>query len=170
MTDDQGVDHLKTRRASLLKQRILSRISTNSFHCKDSQCSVLYYTFFQKHGFCMFTPIVYSDCEGAGKGKGCCSIEDHLKLSKKEITSAVAELTTAKESLAKLEERVKMEERCRLTAGFPKKDGKMDYSEDFFARQAFLTVSGQLQVETYACALSSVYTFGPTFRAENSHT
>ncbi|GLU09997.1 hypothetical protein SLE2022_268280 [Rubroshorea leprosula] len=50
------------------------------------------------------------------------------------------------------------------------KNGKIDYSQDFFARQAFLTVSGQLQVETYACAVSNVYTFGPTFRAEHSHT
>jgi len=41
---------------------------------------------------------------------------------------------------------------------------------DFFGRPAFLTVSGQLAVETYSCALSDVYTFGPTFRAENSHT
>lgn len=49
-------------------------------------------------------------------------------------------------------------------------DGRIDYSGDFFARQAYLTVSGQLQVETYACALSNVYTFGPTFRSENSHT
>ncbi|KAI3942347.1 hypothetical protein MKW92_041484 [Papaver armeniacum] len=52
----------------------------------------------------------------------------------------------------------------------PQKDGKIDYSSDLFARQAFLTVSGQLQVETFACALSNVYTFGPTFRAEHSHT
>jgi asparaginyl-tRNA synthetase len=51
-----------------------------------------------------------------------------------------------------------------------KDDGKIAFENDFFKRQAFLTVSGQLQVETYACALSSVYTFGPTFRAENSHT
>ncbi|AIJ09614.1 MULTISPECIES: asparagine--tRNA ligase [Edwardsiella] len=48
--------------------------------------------------------------------------------------------------------------------------GKVDYSEDFFGREAFLTVSGQLNGETYACALSKVYTFGPTFRAENSNT
>jgi len=55
--------------------------------------------------------------------------------------------------------------------GIPKgKDGKIDYSQDFFGKPAFLTVSGQLSVENYACALSSVYTFGPTFRAENSHT
>lgn len=51
-----------------------------------------------------------------------------------------------------------------------KDDGSADYSQDFFGKEAFLTVSGQLNVETYACALSKVYTFGPTFRAENSNT
>jgi asparaginyl-tRNA synthetase len=45
-----------------------------------------------------------------------------------------------------------------------------DYSKDFFGCESFLTVSGQLEVETYAAALSRVYTFGPTFRAENSNT
>ncbi len=49
-------------------------------------------------------------------------------------------------------------------------DGKIDFSQDFFGREAFLTVSGQLNVETYCMALSNVYTFGPTFRAENSNT
>jgi len=49
-------------------------------------------------------------------------------------------------------------------------EGKVDYSEDFFGKESFLTVSGQLNAETYACALSKVYTFGPTFRAENSNT
>ena len=48
--------------------------------------------------------------------------------------------------------------------------GGVDYSQDFFGKEAFLTVSGQLNAETYACALSKVYTFGPTFRAENSNT
>ncbi|NMP27084.1 asparagine--tRNA ligase [Rahnella sp. SAP-1] len=48
--------------------------------------------------------------------------------------------------------------------------GEVDFSEDFFGKEAFLTVSGQLNGETYACALSKVYTFGPTFRAENSNT
>ena len=47
--------------------------------------------------------------------------------------------------------------------------GTVDFSEDF-GKEAFLTVSGQLNGETYACALSKVYTFGPTFRAENSNT
>lgn len=48
--------------------------------------------------------------------------------------------------------------------------GALDYSEDFFSNAAFLTVSGQLNAEMYACALGRVYTFGPTFRAENSNT
>ncbi|MBI3236795.1 MAG: asparagine--tRNA ligase, partial [Chlamydiales bacterium] len=49
-------------------------------------------------------------------------------------------------------------------------DGKVDFSKDFFSKPAYLTVSGQLNAETFACALSDVYTFGPTFRAENSNT
>lgn len=49
-------------------------------------------------------------------------------------------------------------------------DGAVDFSQDFFGAEAGLTVSGQLNVETYCCALSKVYTFGPTFRAENSNT
>jgi asparaginyl-tRNA synthetase len=49
-------------------------------------------------------------------------------------------------------------------------DGTVDVSRDFFGRETFLTVSGQLELETYCCALSRVYTFGPTFRAENSNT
>ena len=87
-----------------------------------------------------------------------------IKAKKEEINASVAELTKAKENLCRLEERFK------LKPGIPQKDGKTDYTQDFFGRQAFLTVSGQLQVETYACALGNVYTFGPTFRAEHSHT
>jgi asparaginyl-tRNA synthetase len=49
-------------------------------------------------------------------------------------------------------------------------DGRVDASRDFFGREAFLTVSGQLEAEIAACALTNVYTFGPTFRAENSNT
>jgi len=49
-------------------------------------------------------------------------------------------------------------------------DGSVDFSQDFFAKQAYLTVSGQLAGETLATALSNIYTFGPTFRAENSNT
>ncbi len=56
-------------------------------------------------------------------------------------------------------------------ANIPKTDtGAVDYAEDFFGKPSFLTVSGQLAVENFACALGKVYTFGPTFRAENSNT
>ena len=52
----------------------------------------------------------------------------------------------------------------------PKQGGEVDFEEDFFDRPSYLTVSGQLEAEIYACALGRVYTFGPTFRAENSNT
>src|SRR5438270_853608 len=52
----------------------------------------------------------------------------------------------------------------------PRKNSEVDYAQDFFARQTYLTVSGQLEAEAFACALTKVYTFGPTFRAENSNT
>lgn len=56
-------------------------------------------------------------------------------------------------------------------ANLPRTDkGAIDFSRDFFGKEAFLTVSGQLNVEAYCLALSKVYTFGPTFRAENSNT
>ena len=52
----------------------------------------------------------------------------------------------------------------------PKVDGRMDYEQDFFGKEANLTVSGQLSAEMFCLALGDVYTFGPTFRAENSNT
>lgn len=51
-----------------------------------------------------------------------------------------------------------------------KEDGRVDFSQDFFGRRAFLTVSGQLEAEFLSLSLGNVYTFGPTFRAENSNT
>ena len=66
-------------------------------------------------------------------------------------------------------------EMFRVTSMDPKnpatdENGEIDYSQDFFGKETNLTVSGQLEAETYAMALSKVYTFGPTFRAENSNT
>ncbi len=55
-------------------------------------------------------------------------------------------------------------------ANLPQAAHGIDFSQDFFGKEAFLTVSGQLNVESYCLALSKVYTFGPTFRAENSNT
>jgi asparaginyl-tRNA synthetase len=73
------------------------------------------------------------------------------RASSQDVSAAVSELKTAKENVSRLEERSK------LKPGIPRKDdGTIAFENDFFKRQAFLTVSGQLQVETYACALSSV--------------
>src|SRR5262249_60204421 len=55
-------------------------------------------------------------------------------------------------------------------AQVPRQDAAVDFAQDFFHKPAFLTVSGQLQAEIFACSLGKVYTFGPTFRAENSNT
>jgi asparaginyl-tRNA synthetase len=55
-------------------------------------------------------------------------------------------------------------------AKVPKREAAVDYAKDFFERAAYLTVSGQLNGESYACGLGKIYTFGPTFRAENSNT
>ncbi|MFZ5831488.1 MAG: asparagine--tRNA ligase, partial [Planctomycetota bacterium] len=52
----------------------------------------------------------------------------------------------------------------------PRQQGKVDFAQDFFGRSSYLTVSGQLEGETFACGLGKIYTFGPTFRAENSNT
>ena len=79
--------------------------------------------------------------------------------------AAIGNLLAAKEALAKAEEG------ARIVGGIPRtEDGKVDYASDFFGKRAYLTVSGQLNGEYYACGLSNIYTFGPTFRAENSHT
>ncbi|MDH3068529.1 asparagine--tRNA ligase [Akkermansia sp. N21169] len=61
-------------------------------------------------------------------------------------------------------------EMFRVTTLDPHKDKAADFENDFFGKAAYLTVSGQLEAETFACALGRVYTFGPTFRAENSNT
>jgi len=59
-----------------------------------------------------------------------------------------------------------------LNHSLPPRDGSgnTDYRQDFFGKKAYLTVSGQLQLENFACSMTRVYTFGPTFRAENSNT
>jgi len=99
--------------------------------------------FFRTKGFhYVHTPLITAaDCEGAGE---------------------MFQVTTLLQDVEKPENKGKGQ--------LKKVDGKIDYTGDFFGKSTFLTVSGQLSVENYACALSSVYTFGPTFRAENSHT
>ena len=144
--------------------------------------------------------ITQSDCEGAGEmfqvttllgaadkaaesGEKAPSAEDvdAMKAKVTEAGDVVKQLKEAGDKSAvkpavdamlKLKgELAEMETASRKVGGlFRDEKGKIDYSHDFFSEPTFLTVSGQLNVETYACAMTSVYTFGPTFRAENSNT
>ena len=101
--------------------------------------------FFREQGFLyLHTPLITaSDCEGAGE---------------------MFRVTTMPEKISELP-RVKPD-----GDGAAPDEPTIDFNEDFFGAPAFLTVSGQLAAETYACAMGDVYTFGPTFRAENSQT
>eukprot|EP01087_Luapelamoeba_hula_P020772 TRINITY_DN714_c0_g1_i1.p1 TRINITY_DN714_c0_g1~~TRINITY_DN714_c0_g1_i1.p1 ORF type:complete len:546 (-),score=117.52 TRINITY_DN714_c0_g1_i1:53-1690(-) len=103
------------------------------------------HTFFQQKSFLyLHTPIITaSDCEGAGE---MFQITTLLNPKEGQTTTKTSDLPVKKDST------------------------EIDFSEDFFERPAYLTVSGQLNGEQYACALSNIYTFGPTFRAENSFT
>lgn len=117
-------------------------------------CAFATHRFFQSRGFLyIHTPILTaSDCEGAGE-----MFQVTTALKAGDVKAKLPTITEAKKkTLSKQGKEVEV--------------GDVDYTEDFFGKPAFLTVSGQLNVETYACAMSDVYTFGPTFRAENSHT
>jgi aspartyl/asparaginyl-tRNA synthetase len=133
--------------------------------------------FFHSHGFLyVHTPIITgADCEGAGEQFGITTMlgADHLK---PDIVIPVhkAPEPTEEKPLSKSEMKRLAKAKSKGKAEAPKEEeavvGAIDYSTDFFAQRVNLTVSGQLNVETHACALSDVYTFGPTFRAEESRT
>ncbi|BDA47172.1 Asparagine-tRNA ligase, cytoplasmic 1 [Coccomyxa sp. Obi] len=91
------------------------------------------------------------------------------KALQKALSAEVNALQKLKATLAT--QKAKYEQQARTVGGIERlPDGRINYAEDFFAKPSYLTVSGQMNAEYYACALSNVYTFGPTFRAENSHT
>ena len=86
-------------------------------------------------------------------------------LAKKMAKKAKAKGNAVEESKVEAKEEEKKEVKM-----IPLDERKVNYKKDFFGKPAFLTVSGQLSVENYACTVGDVYTFGPTFRAENAHT
>lgn len=121
------------------------RPRTNTFGAvarMRSQMSFAVHTFFQERGFqYVHTPLITaSDCEGAGEMFQVTTL-DYAALAKKALEKKITP-----------------------------DDFEFDYSEDFFGKKTYLTVSGQLEGEAYATALNRIYTFGPTFRAENSNT
>ena len=126
------------------------RARTNTFgavYRVRNQMAFAVHSFFQEKGFQYVNApeITCSDCEGAGE------MFQVTTLSMEKI---------AEIALEKGAKGMKPEDAAKL----------VDYSKDFFGKKASLTVSGQLEAETMATALSRVYTFGPTFRAENSNT
>ena len=104
--------------------------------------------FFQEEGFLyIHTPIITaSDCEGAG---------EMFQVTTLDLDNAAAAAKARP---------------LRQAAKASRSLGRSISASDFFERPAFLTVSGQLEAETFACSLGKAYTFGPTFRAENSNT
>ena len=133
-----------------LRENAHLRARTNTFgavYRMRNQMAFAVHSFFQERGFQYINApeITCSDCEGAGE---------------------MFQVTTL--SMEKIAE---MGVKAGL-GGMKIKDAHkiVDYSKDFFGKKANLTVSGQLEAETLATALSRVYTFGPTFRAENSNT
>jgi asparaginyl-tRNA synthetase len=129
------------------------RPRTNTFgaiaRLRNCVCNSIH-QFFQEQGFVyVHTPIITaSDCEGAGE---------------------LFKVTTLKlESVPKVPFAPPLVREGQ--GGGAACESQIDFSHDFFAKPAFLTVSGQLQGEAFACGLGKIYTFGPTFRAENSNT
>jgi asparaginyl-tRNA synthetase len=118
-------------------------------------CAYATHRFFQDRGFLyIHTPLITaSDCEGAGEMF--------------QVTTVLPEDGDPKK--INLVQPVKPTKK-KPDPEQPKNLGAIDFGQDFFKKPSFLTVSGQLNVECFSCSMSDVYTFGPTFRAEDSHT
>lgn len=97
------------------------------------------------------------------------------EVSKAEVDEAVVALLALKSEAAAVEKSRSTLPTLGASGGASRdvprgEDGSVDYAQDFFGKPSYLTVSGQLNAEIFACAMRDVYTFGPTFRAENSNT
>ncbi|MCC6427909.1 MAG: asparagine--tRNA ligase [Phycisphaerales bacterium] len=157
-----------------LREQAHLRVRTNTFgavaRVRHTLSMAIHRFFHERDFFYVHTPIITaSDCEGAGqmfrvstldmenppRGEGT----GHRALGTGEgpVAAGAAVSSTSAQSPVP-------------SASSKSTPSPIDYAEDFFGKQAHLTVSGQLNGETYACALSRIYTFGPTFRAENSNT
>eukprot|EP00924_Labyrinthula_sp_SR-Ha-C_P016811 maker-scaffold_6-augustus-gene-15.24-mRNA-1 protein AED:0.07 eAED:0.07 QI:0/0/0/1/1/1/2/0/1006 len=114
------------------------------------------HNFFQERGFLYInTPIITgADGEGAGEMFAVSTLLDSVEQPGKKKKKPLAQV----------------KEHARILTKEGHNTGKIDMSKDFFSKEAFLTVTGQLNVEAFAVSMSDCYTFGPTFRAENSHT
>ena len=140
----------KGHTVEFLRENSHLRARTNMFGAvarMRSEMAFAVHSFFQEKGFFYFNAplITCSDCEGAGEMFQVTTL-DMARIAEEGIKAGAKGMNPEKA------------------------ENLVDYSKDFFGKKASLTVSGQLEAETYATALSRVYTFGPTFRAENSNT
>lgn len=148
---------LQKKRHSLEFLRTIAhlRARTNSIAAVArvrSTLALATHSFFESNGFLYLNaPVVTaSDCEGAGEMfRVTTTIPDNGDIAKVPVKKPMHHDDSGNDS------------------SLPQ---QVDFTKDFFGKPAYLTVSGQLSAETYACALCDVYTFGPTFRAENSNT
>jgi len=150
------------------------------------------HSFFHSHGFLnVHTPVITAaDCEGAGEqfavttllGDGSRPLLRAAGGEAEALAAAAAaqgervrqaKAAGAADAAAQVAELLSLKQRlaaAQAEGGALGADGRLEYGGDFFGKPAFLTVSGQLNAEALACALRDVYSFGPTFRAENSNT
>jgi asparaginyl-tRNA synthetase len=152
------------------------RVRTNTFgavarvrHC----LSMAIHRFFHERGFFwVHTPIITgSDCEGAGQMFRVSTLDFvNMPRTSGPAGAGVPAVSAAKDQGDKLAVATTAATAAPAKLSAHTALGGIDFSQDFFGKESHLTVSGQLNVETYCCALSNVYTFGPTFRAENSNT
>ena len=146
-----------------LREKAHLRPRTNTFgamaRVRNALCFAIH-EFFQARGFLyVHTPIITtSDCEGAGQVFQVTTL-DLAKLASRSQGSSAKGQVPEKDSAS-----------SSSSPALDTRHSALDYSADFFAKKAGLTVSGQLEGEAFACAVGDIYTFGPTFRAENSNT
>lgn len=115
------------------------------------------------------TPEAIAAAEAAAKEQG--EVVKAVKEAKKAGDASKEDVDDAVAKLLSLKSEAEALAGAAGGASLPKKDdGSIDYSQDFFGKPSYLTVSGQLNGEIMACAVNDIYTFGPTFRAENSNT
>ena len=115
------------------------------------------------------TPEAIAAAEAAAKEQG--EVVKAVKEAKKAGDASREDVDGAVAKLLSLKSEAEALAGAAGGASLPKKDdGSIDYSQDFFGKPSYLTVSGQLNGEIMACAVNDIYTFGPTFRAENSNT
>ncbi|MBX3315406.1 MAG: asparagine--tRNA ligase [Phycisphaeraceae bacterium] len=161
----------KQHTMEFLREQAHLRVRTNTFgavarvrHC----LSMAIHRFFHERCFYyVHTPIITaSDCEGAGQMFRVSTLD----LANPPRVGEKSDAVTQSHSDAAKKPAAPVPASGSSSSSSHSVTAPIDFSHDFFGKESHLTVSGQLNVETYCCALSRVYTFGPTFRAENSNT